>query len=463
MSEVPVGAVVDPALARAGSHTAARPARSPLARILLSASGTLALQGFSLLMGFATSVLLARLLGVTGYGRYVYALAWASLLALPAILGLDRFLVRGIAVYEVEQKWSLMRGLLRRTNQLVLLSSTMITTTGCLLALLWLPGSLRWPLCVAMLFVPLTTLTLIRQGAMQAIGRVVTGQLPEYLIRPVLTVAGIGLLELVGHDVLTSTTALIANVVGVAVAFAVGAVLLRRALPGVLRSVRPEYATRDWIRAALPMMLITGVWAANNYVTMLVVGTLDGSRAAGVYSVVEKGAELIVLVLLAANMPLAPVIARMHARKDREGLQHTTERVAKAAFLVSLVVATALAVFPGVYLSLFGSSFHTGVTAVRILAFAQLANAAAGPAGNVLIMTGHQLAAVRGIGAGLIANIALGIVLVPPIGVTGGAIASAASLMLWNTVLVVLARRRVGVNVTALPGLRVVNSSRSYT
>jgi O-antigen/teichoic acid export membrane protein len=187
----------------------------------------------------------------------------------------------------------------------------------------------------------------------------------------------------------------------------------------------------------------------------LVVGTIDGSRAAGVYSVVEKGAELIVLVLVAANMPLAPVIARLHARSDRTGLQHATERVAQASLAVSLPVAAAFAVFPDTYLGLFGASFHAGSLALRILAVAQLVNAAAGPAGNVLIMTGHEHAAVRGVGAGLIVNLVLGIVLVPPFGVTGAAIASASSLVVWNMVLLVLARRRMSVNVTALRWLRV--------
>jgi O-antigen/teichoic acid export membrane protein len=380
------------------------------------------------------------------------------LLVIPAILGLDRFLVRGIAKYEVEQQWRLMRGLLRRTNQLVLLASTAMAGIGAVVAILWLSRSLRWPFCVAMLLVPLTTLTLVRQGAMQAIDRVVSGQLPEYLIRPVLTLAGIGALEFIGHGVLTSTTALGANVVGVAVAFTVGAAVLRRALPPALRSVRPDYATREWMRAALPMMLISGVWMANNYVTTLLVGTLDGPRAVGVYSVVQKGAELIVVVLVAANMPLAPVIARAHARADREGLQHAAERVAQATLLVSLPAAAAFTIFPGVYLNIFGSSFHTGATALVILALAQLVNAAAGPAGNVLIMTGHERVAVRGIGAGLIANLVLGIALIPPLGVTGGAIASASSLVLWNVVLLVLARRRVGVNVTAVRSLRMARS-----
>ena len=429
-------------------------------RILISASATVLLQGASLAMGFATAILLARLLGETGYGQYAFAIAWAGLLAIPAILGLDRFLVRGIATYEVSQRLSLMRGLLRRTNQLVLLTSLAMGGVGCFVAVLWLSPSLRWPFCVAMLLVPLTTLTLIRQGAMQAIGRVVSGQFPEYLIRPVLILLGIGALKLIGSGALTSTTALATNVFAVAVAFTVGAILLSRALPAVLRSVRPEYATREWLRAALPMMLISGVWAANNYCTTLVVGTLDGPRAAGVYSVVEKGAELIVLILVAANIPLAPAIARLHAQNDREGLQHATERVAQATLLASAPLALAFAIVPGVYLSIFGGGFDSGSIALTVLALAQLVNASAGPAGNVLLMTGHERAAVRGIVAGLLANLILGVILVPPLGVTGGAIASGSSLILWNTVLLVLARTHVGVNVTAFRWLAIRKPAR---
>ena len=406
-------------------------------------------------MGFATSVLLAHLLTGAGYGRYVYVIAWAGLLTTPAILGLDRFLVRGIAIYEVGGQWQLMKGLLKRTNELVLAASLVISGSACAIFCVFIGGELRWAFCVSMLLIPLTALTLLRQGAMQALGRVVSGQFPEYLIRPALIIASVTALDLAGRHVLTSTTAVAANVTGVAVAFAVGAVMLRRALPAQLRSVRARYDTRSWVRASLPMMLISGVWLANNNVATLVVGTLDGPRAAGVYSVVEKGAELIVLVLVAANLPLAPAIARMHALHDLEGLQDVTERVARATLAVSAPIAAGFAIFPGIYLGIFGAGFHTGVTALTILALAQVVNAAAGPAGNVLIMTGHERAAVVGVGAGLVSNLVLGLVLVPWLGVTGGAIASASSLVLWNTTLLVLARQRAGVNVTAFRRLRV--------
>jgi O-antigen/teichoic acid export membrane protein len=435
--------------------------RPNMRRMLMSTSATVILQGVSLLLGFATSVLLAHFLGGVGYGRYVYTLAWAGLLTTPAVLGLDRFLVRGMAQYEVKEEWQLMKGLLKRTNELVLIASIVIAASGCAIATVFLGGTLRWAFCVSMLLIPLTALTTLRQAAMQAIGRVVSGQLPEYLIRPVLVIVGIGTLEVIGHGALTATTAIAVNISGVAVAFIVGAMMLRRALPTLLRSVTAQYETRAWVRASLPMMLISGVWLANNYLATLVVGTLDGPRAAGVYSVAEKGAELIVVVLVAANIPLAPAIARLHARGDRDGLQHATERIAQVTLLASAPLALGFAIFPDLYLGIFGASFRTGATALTILALSQMVNAAAGPAGNVLLMTGHERAAVGGIGAGMVANLVLAIVLVPSLGVTGGAIASGSSLVLWNTVLLMLARQRVGVNVTAFRSLRVIRSPSS--
>jgi O-antigen/teichoic acid export membrane protein len=308
-----------------------------------------------------------------------------------------------------------------------------------------------------MLLVPLTTLTMLRQGGMQAFGRVVRGQLPEYLIRPFLIIVGVVVLHFDAPHLLTPTTALAANVAGVAVAFAVGAVLLAKALPSALRSARASFATRDWLRASLPMMLISGVWLANSYVATLAVGAFSGARAAGIYNVDQKGAELIVILLFATNMPLGPAVARLHTNDDIAGLEHVTERMARATLLVSIPVAAAFIAFPEVYLGVFGSDFLSGATALIILALGQLVNAMAGPSGYVMLMTGHERMAMRGVAAGLVANLALAAALVPELGVTGGAIAFAASLVLWNVILVAMARRLIGVNVTAFRFLSMHN------
>jgi O-antigen/teichoic acid export membrane protein len=134
--------------------------------------------------------------------------------------------------------------------------------------------------------------------------------------------------------------------------------------------------------------------------------------------------------------------------------------MAWTGLLVSAPVCAVLAIFPDFFLGLFGDGFRTGSTALTIVALGQLVNAAAGPSGNVLIMTGHEGIAVRAVGAGALANLLLAIVLVPPLGVSGAAIAFTSSLVIWNVALVVIARRRLGVNVTAFRRLSVSGAER---
>lgn len=430
-----------------------------LARLLRSASGTAALQAFSTLAAFVTSLLLARFLGATEYGRYAFAFAWAGLLGAFVTLGFDRYLVRGIATFEVKADWGFSRGLLRRTNQLVGAASVACAAIALAVGLATLPPSLQLPFAIAMALVPLTALTLVRQGAMQAFGHVVVGQMPEYLLRPLLIILGVLLLHLPG-DALSASSALAVNVLAVATAFVVGALLLRARLPETIAAARPAYTTATWLRASLPMMAISGIWIVNNYVGTLVAGTFEGASAAGVFSLVQSGSAVIVIFLVATNMPLAPVIARLHASEDPVALERTTERVAQIGLAASLPVCIALAIFPGTFLSLFGPGFGSGATALTVVALCQIVNAASGPAGNVLIMTRHEGRAFWGIAAGATANLLLGLSLVPLMGVTGAGIALGLSIVLWNVLLVLIARRDLGVNVTAFGALALRRAGR---
>jgi O-antigen/teichoic acid export membrane protein len=421
------------------------------------AFGTAALRIVSNGLGFATSVILARALGSTGYGIYAIAFAWTGLLTVPAVLGLDQLLIRGMAGYHVQERWGEAHGLLRRAHELVLGTSLLIVAAGCAVALVGLSTRLRVPFAVAMALVPITALTFLRQGALQALGHIVVSQLPEYIVRPLVALAALGAVLLAGRHALTPTRALVIAAGATGIACAIGARQLRRALPDSTRHARPRFHTRAWLSSSLPMMLISGIWLANAYAGTVLVGSLAGSRSAGIYAVVDKGASLIVLVLTAANTPLAPAIARLTAHGRRDELERVVQRVARLGFLVSVPICAGLAIAPNLFLSTFGSGFHGGATAMRIVACGQLVNAFAGPCGNVLLMSGQERAALVGIALGLLTNVALALALVPSLGVTGGAIAFAASLVVWNTAFTVIARRRVGINATALRALAMVD------
>src|SRR5215471_1648330 len=104
-------------------------------RVSLGAIGSFVLKGVLTSFSFFSALLLTRSLGASEYGVYAYALAWVNFLCIPALLGLDRVLIRDVAAGQVESEWGLMRGLLRWSNAVVL---------GFSLTIALLAGAVVW-------------------------------------------------------------------------------------------------------------------------------------------------------------------------------------------------------------------------------------------------------------------------------------------------------------------------------
>ena len=98
----------------------------------------------------------------------------------------------------------------------------------------------------------------------------------------------------------------------------------------------------------------------------------------------------------------------------------------------------------------FGADFARGAIALAILSAAQLINAFTGPANPLLDMTGHQDDTLKVMIAGVLATVAPNALLIPRWDIAGATIATEISLILWNVLLVILVRRRLGMDATAI-------------
>ena len=59
---------------------------------------------------------MARALGATSYGYFVYATSWMAILLIGCNLGLKPTVVRFVAAYSARAEWGLFRGLLRSST-----------------------------------------------------------------------------------------------------------------------------------------------------------------------------------------------------------------------------------------------------------------------------------------------------------------------------------------------------------
>ena len=427
--------------------------RQHLAR---AAAGSALLTVSSKLLMLLTSVVLARWMGAEGYGVYATGMALALLLTVPTGLGLPTLVIRLLASYRVHRQWGQMRGLLVRGNQAVLVAS--LATVGLAVAVIWasadrLGADKATAYSLAMLLIPLTALGAMRSAALRGLHHVILGQLPESLIMPglFLTLA-VGFWVTQGETAaLSPQWAIFARVVATAAAFGVGAVLLLKRIPPAVREATPEFDLHAWARSTLPLLFIAGINIINAQTDILMLAALRGSESAGIYQAAVRGAELVAFSLVIVNMAIQPSIARLYATGDKGRLQRLATLGARAATVAALPLAAVMILWGApIMATVFGSDFARGAVALGILSAAQIVNAFTGPANSLLDMTGHQNDTLKALIVGVFANLALNALLIPRWEIVGAAVATGTSLMLWNTLLVILVQRRLGVNATAI-------------
>ncbi len=428
------------------------------ARLVLGTSSTAFLKLFNSGAVFVTAVLLGRFLGVEQFGIYAYALSWITLLAVFARLGINTVIVRNIAVYHKANDWSRILGIFRFGFLVVTVGG--LLCAAVLVVAAWLLHSdapvmrtALWLACIPLLLEALLVPLKSAQGGFQ---QITYAQLPLFFVTPatfLLLVVGAYTLtpaSLTGSD----TILLRAAAIGMSLLVAVKLLRLGLKNAGRPQSLpRPVYHPREWLTSAAPMILVGSMFIVNSNADILMLGSIIGAEASGVYKAATRGAELVAFSLMVVNFPLGPLIARLHAADDRIRLQRALTHSAWVAFLPAIVLAALFILKGEWFLQLFGPEFASqeGSMSLAILSVGQLVNVAAGAVAILLVMTKHEAYAARAMTIGAVLNITLNAILIPIAGLIGAAIATGISTIVWNILLVSLALRHLNMNPTIAP------------
>ena len=421
--------------------------------ITRAAAGSLALQAFQTGILFLISLALARLLGAAGYGAYSFALACVGVLCVPARLGFDALLVREVASYRAREQWGRLRGLLRRAYQSALAAS---------IALALAAAGMAWALTehfepqmvlsfwIGLLLLPLLSLLSIMRATMMGFQRVVSGQVPDMLVQPIFFAALLGGVATLPVVPVNAPTVVGLSGVSALVALLSAIAILRNAWPEEMGRAKPEYFLRAWMRSAGTFVTISGLNVLGTSLGIIMLGSMSGAAAAGIFGIANAAAALIALPLVAINTPLAPAVSTVFSAGNMAELQRLATKAARSAFLLCLPLALIYVLFGEYLLWVFGEEFTAGYTALVILTVGQMINAAMGSVGVLLQMTGHErdVAFARAIAVAL--NFIVNLVSIPVWGVEGAALGAAVNVVLWNTVLLIQVRRRLAIRPTAI-------------
>lgn len=419
------------------------------AQLIKGAGGTAILKALNMVLTLATGVLMARSLGPENYGVYAFVLSLITLLALPTHAGLPTLIIRETAKNQLNEKWGLLKGLLKLASIFVWVYSISIALAVAIFVFWFWQGAediktqtLLW----ALLLLPLIAFEGIRTSALRGLRWVVSSQLPEQIIRPLITACILGGVLLLGNT-LDAVAAIQVNAVSVFVAFLVGLFLLAKAVPKKIRQVKAEYAIKPWAASLLPLSLYAGLRVLDTQVSVLFLGFLASDEEVGLFRVAATGAALVSFGLTAVNMALAPQVARLYAAGETDKLQSVITLSTRAVAAVSFPVALVFILWGEALIGLaFGAEYSQAAPALAVLCVGQLVNASMGSVALVLNMTGHDRKTLTGVAAALVSNIVCGLLLIPGFGLIGAAVGYSISLTVWNLLLFYQTKKATGIN-----------------
>ena len=397
-----------------------------------------------LVVRYGLVLLIARITGPSGLGRYVLAMGFGFAAAMVGRVGMNQAVLRFIPYHRA-------RGELGQAVGVSVFSTVVagIGGAGVAVALFLVAPHLEewWGVpglgnaCrIIALAVPLMALGEVWVSGLRGFQDVRLAMFLQRVAVPLVTAIGLLWILLIRPD------DPLAAVIGAAIAFWLVGLASATALGRKLRSVRarPIYRTRTWISFALPMSLEGGLLFLVFSTDVMMLGWFLDADDVGVYYAAVRLAALVALPLLAVNTIFAPTIASLHGGGDHATLQQLYARITWGTVLLGGSIA--LALWAGGYwvLRAFGPAFVAGYAAFAILVAGQAVNAGTGSSGLVLGMTGR--AGWRLINAASTAglNVGLNWLLIPPWGITGAAVATAVSLGLINLVQVLEVRWLLG-------------------
>ena len=401
-------------------------------------------------IGFVIAIVLARMLEPSGYGTYTFVMALVSFLAIPSELGIPGLAVREIAVSNARKSWSHMRGFILWAHRAIGVFTLVLVVSGSIILSVWGerldPVKLKC-MWLGLVLVPLVSLGSLRGAMLRGLRKVVLGQLPEQVIRPLLFLALVLLLPLFGNRVDSATGVMSVQIIATAIAFLVGLYLFLKHRPAELGHAGASLEASVWLQSSIPFGLSAALRLINGRTDILALGAFHTDADVGIYRVAVQLAALVVFGLQIVNPIQGPHIAHLYATGDMRRLQQLVTKTSRAILIVTLPVVMLLIMFGGFIIKkAFGAEYATAYVPLIILCAGQLVNASMGSVASILNMTGHERDTAKSIFVGAVVNIALNLTLTPLWGMIGAAVASTCTLIVWNLIMWRTVHARIGIH-----------------
>jgi O-antigen/teichoic acid export membrane protein len=406
---------------------------------------------FSAGLAYLSQILLARWMGGSDYGVYVYVWTWVLLLGSMMDFGISSSAQKIIPEYRTGGDHALLRGFLSGSRWMTFAVSSLVSLALAGLTRLlapWIDANAIVPLYIGCLTLPAFVVANTQDGIARSHDWMRLGLMPQFIVRQSLIIGfTAGAFALGFH--LGATAAMLASAAAVWIAMIGQMIVLNRRLSGHIAAGPKAYDFRGWLAVSLPILLVEGFYLLLSYTDVLVLQQFRSSEEVGVYFAVVKTLALVSFIHYAMSATTAHRFAEYHAAGDRTRLSAYLAHAIKWTFWPSLAATILLLALGKPLLWLFGPQFVVGYDIMFIAAIGLVVRSAIGPVERLLNMLGHQHICALAYASAFVMNVVLCIALVPRFGGHGAAAATSISLAFETVLLFWIVRHRLGLHVLA--------------
>ncbi len=208
---------------------------------------------------------------------------------------------------------------------------------------------------------------------------------------------------------------------GLALAIALQLVALARSFPAAVRAARAETRRREWVRRAGSMWISAVLEASAQYVEVLLLGFLVSPAIAGLYFVAARLANVFAMISSGLHSYTVTYTSTLYFSGKISALQSLYRSVMIVALSIATPLVAVVIVLGHVILGLFGPHYVEGYWVLVTLSAGSFTAALAGPASDLLLVTGHERLYSRVLFLAMFARVGLIVWAAPRFGAIGAA------------------------------------------
>ena len=402
-------------------------------------------------LAYLSQILLARWMGGSDYGVYVYVWTWVLLLGSMMDFGISASAQKIIPEYRACGEHELLRGFLSGSRWMTFAVSALVSV---LLAIVvdglspWIDANAIAPLFIGCITLPAFVVANTQDGIARSHDWMRLGLMPQFIVRQSLIIGFTAGAFALGFD-LGATPAMLASAAAVWIAMIGQMIVLNRRLGRNIKLGPKAYDFRGWLAISLPILMVEGFYLLLSYTDVLVLQQFRSSEEVGVYFAVVKTLALVSFIHYAMSATTAHRFAEYHASGDSARLSAYVAHAIKWTFWPSLAATILLLAMGKPLLWLFGPQFVVGYDIMFVAAIGLVVRSAIGPVERLLNMLGHQHICALAYALAFAMNVVLCVALVPRFGGHGAAAATSISLVFETVLLFWIVRKRLGLHVLA--------------